>query len=267
MNSPHRACRRVLDPFILPRPGENPLADLELGWSPRSSRRRRHALIRILAPTFLAVAAFATLFITATASNEPASPVEIYLFSALITHIPFTLLILAALPLRRREPIPLKRNWDDYRMAGLSARQILIGLASARLHGARLYTFYSLLLIGYVVWIILEDEMPSSSDDLFYSVSFLVVCLDYCLVVPMTATLDLTLWTRPVLARAAAVILMAATTSLWVNILFHTLWEMLDWPAEEFFTPLFILPWFLARLLLISFIWHSTLRRLDTVGP
>ncbi len=224
-------------------------------------------------PTLLVLTGFATLFavlvapyvlmpqsVPRTISDSILSDVKVlYVLSLLATDVPSTLLILVGLALRRRETIILKRNWEEFRMAGLSPRQILLGLAAARIRGGLLYLLFSILLLGYVAWLNFSESLDW--------ILTLVVYLDYCLLVPMAAVLDVTLWTRPVLARIAAIFLLVATMPLFFLPLFEIAGDAYRLPADEYFIPSLGWLWFIARLLLISFLWHRTLRRLETTGP
>ncbi len=164
-------------------------------------------------------------------------------------------------------PARIRGNWDDYRMAGLSTREMLVGLAAPSIRSS-VATFIVFVAVGTpFVWHSLNVFFGPRAVVLHTLLVALIIplaCLDLALWIPFGRTLTLAFWRTSRMARVTVLCAIPATSPLlWLfyadSVVGMSLWDL--WRAILNFSVCIFLV--LSRPLIVAAVWNRTLRRLE----
>ena len=304
MNDSHTRARRtgflrwLADPLILPRPGENPLADLTLGRSPKSRSRARRALAEatLHLPLYGSIT-FGASYIAARegmealgtsyiAAREGMEALEDWMILFASCQIATTILMLLCLPFRKLGLRSLRVNWNDYRMAGIQHRQILVGMTAIGVRAARAaFAFFlvlALLQLGPWLWTYVVPNMKLSVNGdiwagpwpplIIVSASILmtIAALDLALWIPLGQSMSMALYRLHPAALIALLMQIPLTSTIALFLLIHrfTLIDLVEYDVDLIgyggIGVIILLA--LLRPVVVAALWHRTLCGLRLTG-
>ncbi len=270
--------RWLADPLILPRPGENPLADFTLGHSPKSRRRARRALAE--ATFHLPLYGCITLGASFVAAKAGMETLDDWMMLIAFCQIASTILALFCLPFRKLGLRNLRANWDDYRMAGLPPRQIIVGLAAGGVRSARAaFSFFMVVaLLQYGLWLwtyLVPNKYIHSSDFFLVATLAAVAALDLALWIPLGQSISMARYRLHSAALLALLMLIPLTSTISLFLLLNGVMNFLFrlWRGRSLYELvgyggiglIFLLT--LLRPVIVAALWHRTKNRLDSDGP
>lgn len=191
----------------------NPLSELTWGRAPASPRRRRAALGQVFFPAIYYCVILGFMLGTeawnrirrgeSLLAQNWSENLLLYVSLAGFIVVPSLLLMRVSL---RSQGQRLRDNWADYRMIGLSGRQMLRGVAGPGLLGVFLAALVHLLLFsGGLAVYRMQIGLQWSNDD-WWLMGLLAASL--CVILTSAATVEVALWayTADRLPRTMAVL-------------------------------------------------------------
>ena len=253
----------------------NPLASLTWGTQPPNSRRRRRAWLAVCLPTsaycLLVVAFFfqlvPTIFFPAQRHANWLDP-EMLLMSVIYSSmLALTCVLLASILLRSTRTGPARNvwiNWPDYRLAGLTGRQMLRGLSGPGFVG--LFSAAAFHIALYAVCMLLAGLSDYREFDADFW-SMLVIGLAPAFALILYSYLDLALWVlmpapRARLVAATAITLATSPLAVFISFVILTANGSLMYVVYVF-AAAEAGSWYF-RMLIVRWLWLSAILRLDT---
>ena len=247
----------------------NPLALLTWGTQPPNSRRRRRAWLAVCLPTasyclFLMAFYFqwvpASLMPSGMVWNRqvPENLLELATISSALTMSYLLAASIVVRSLRGRPARQLRINWPDYRLAGLTGRQMLRGLGGPGFAGFSYAT--EVHLIVYAVCMLLYGLFVEFDSDFW---AILVLGLAPAFAFSLYPIVDVAFWVLMPSTLARLIGSTAITIATGPMMVFTGFWivagsgsfvyliavaEVVSWPI---------------RMLLVRWLWRKAIRRLD----
>lgn len=140
----------------------NYLAAQAWGYRPKSIRRRRSALLAYLGPSIFYLFSIAGLYAITSRLFPLSIPVITRFVIAWLTGVLHCTLLPLMLENRYGNTRLLRTNYHDYRLAGISGREMLKGLAAPQLAGIQLFAWVyaiTLGLLGFLGICNIADQM------------------------------------------------------------------------------------------------------------
>ena len=248
----------------------NPIYRFDAGIEPPSARRRRRNLLRIWGLTivlFAIVGLFGPVAILILFSKFnfryliAATKVGSFLGFWVIL-----LIVWAGLFTRERAQRRLWANWDEWRMAGFTPRQIRRALAAPQILAAALLMLPLALGLPMTPMNLTVSRIPTGpSHRILETILFVVEPFTLILA---ARVLDAALWgaVRANVSRGFIVSILLASTScpIWVELIYEPVLINYDLIHNEI---LFCLALILLRSSLVLWIWQVTGRSLEIDGP